>query len=146
MIFNKLVLSNIFYSALIVVLFVRFIEIKDKKWLYYIIGALLLITVVGLLFRYLLTFLLIYDARPKYEGAAIKNKYKTNGMPSLHALSIGYILPYILRSDINLGVKIISVFLGFISLYLRYIARMHNILQLFVGVSIGICLSFIINF
>ena len=142
--YNSL-LSNTSYSVLIIVLMVKYIITKHRDWLYQAINALIIITLFGSLFRDVLTTLNVYDKRPMYENITITNKYETNGMPSLHAMSIGYIIPFIMKSNLNPKIKALCCLCGFYSLYLRYESKLHSIKQLVVGFCIGIILNKVIN-
>ena len=91
--------SNLAYSILITFMLLNYVVTKNRKWLFYIFNSIIIITLFGNLIRDIFTTLDIYDKRPIYKDVDITNKYETNGMPSLHAMSVGYIIPYILNSE-----------------------------------------------
>ena len=137
--------SNVLFTLLILFMVYKYITTKNNKWLYFTLNSLLIITLFGNTLRDTLTSLNIYEKRPIYKKQPI-DKYKTNGMPSLHSMSVFYILSTINNNNnINIKQKVILGFIGFGCLILRYISEIHNLKQIVIGSIIGINLSYLLK-
>jgi len=137
--------SNTLLSLLILFMLYKYITTRNKIWLFSTINSLLIITLFGNTLRDTLTSLNIYEKRPIYKKQPIDN-YKTNGMPSLHSMSVLYILTTIINNkNIHIKQKLILCCIGVGCLMLRYISEIHNLKQIVIGSVIGINLSYLLK-
>ena len=85
--------------------------------------------------------LIIIEPRPSNQIKYLDDEYLTGshvyGMPSGHAQNAFFFIVYLmLLKGIN-TVTLISLFIGFITLYQRWKYRKHDVKQLSVGAIIG---------
>lgn len=92
---------------------------------------------------------IIQEARPSgqiyfNEHDIIPDKGPSSyGMPSGHAQSIGFSITYICLVVHSPNVLCISIFIGTLTIYQRYMYRRHTIFQLLIGLIIGAIVGFI---
>lgn len=112
------------------------------------------IYVVGNILNNILNILLkifIKEPRPsddrKSKEIGVKNGDRVGfdkyGMPSGHAQNCGYNLAFIFFALNNPYITLLYALISIISLLQRFIFKNHNILQLFVGLNIGLVVGYI---
>jgi membrane-associated phospholipid phosphatase len=119
---------------------------NNINYLLFFVGGTILNNILNILLKYI-----IREPRPTKDKTIIEigiangervgfDKY---GMPSGHAQNCGFVLAYttpILNSPIITGLFLI---LSFVSLFQRYLYNNHSVLQLTIGLIIGIIIGYV---
>jgi hypothetical protein len=119
---------------------------NNINYLLFFVGGTILNNILNILLKYI-----IREPRPTKDKTIIEigiangervgfDKY---GMPSGHAQNCGFVLAYttpILNSPLITGLFLI---LSFVSLFQRYLYNNHSVLQLTIGLIIGIIMGYV---
>jgi len=110
------------------------------------LNSYLVTFVLGFIFTHQLNLILkntIKEPRPKECPTEILNKESNYGMPSGHGQYLGFEIGFIANHrfrnpDISSYMLILIAFMSTISMYTRYINKIHSAEQLLAGFSIGL--------
>jgi membrane-associated phospholipid phosphatase len=128
-----LTIINIFYIF----------HIQEKFFFLYIISH-----VINIVLNIILKNI-IKDPRPSDEKSFLDverlhmDKY---GMPSGHAQTAWYNVGIIMLNKVPIYIKILSIIIACLTIYQRYIYKNHTVIQLVVGMIIGLLLAYISNY
>lgn len=132
-----------FFSPLILI-FISLIFIKkSKKMMFYYIIFYIFNIILNIALKNI-----IKEPRPDNEQSFLdieRPNFDTYGMPSGHAQLVWYNIYFIFIKVNNNKIKYLSLLIGCITIYQRYINKNHNELQLFFGSIIGILNAIISN-
>lgn len=121
-----------------------FLRNNTKYLLFFVFG-----TVLNNLLNVLLKFI-IKEPRPTKDKTIIeicvangeRISFDKYGMPSGHAQNCGFVLAYTTPILQNTLITAIFILISFVSLFQRYLYSNHTILQLTVGLVVGIVVGY----
>ena len=69
---------------------------------------------------------------------------KTYGMPSSRATIISFIVFYLIFiNKFKIKTKLIIIFIGLISLFMKYFIKEHSLIQLLCGIILGLLIAYL---
>ena len=69
---------------------------------------------------------------------------KTYGMPSSRATILSFIVFYLIFTNrFKIKTKLIIIFIGLISLFMKYFIKEHSLIQLLCGIILGLLIAYI---
>lgn len=135
------------YAPIILFVLTLFLLRKMKTYLRFFVFGIILNNILNIILK-----LAIKEPRPTKEQKAIEIGVTNNarisfdkfGMPSGHAQSCAYCLAFITLTLNDPFITSIYAIITLTSLFQRYIYNKHTILQLIVGLIIGIFFGYLI--
>lgn len=130
-----------YYAPIILFVLSIFLLRNMKAYLQFFVSGFVLNNILNIILK-----LLIKEPRPtddqKIIEIAIRNGARIGidkfGMPSGHAQTCGYCLMFIIMTLHNPFIITVYIIITIISLFQRYLYNNHTILQLIVGLLIGL--------
>lgn len=116
-----------------------------KKYLYFFVSGFILNNILNILLK-----LFIMEPRPSNDQKAIeigvangeRISFDKFGMPSGHAQNCGFSIIFIIMTLNNAFITSLYLVICIISLFQRYLYNNHTILQLAVGLFVGLCAGY----
>ena len=134
------------YAPIILFMVTLLLLRNMQNYLYYFVVGFILNNILNIVLK-----ISIKDARPNNEQKAIEIGivngahigFDKFGMPSGHAQNCGFCLSFVTLVLDNPFITIFYAFISTISLFQRYLYGNHSMLQLTVGIFIGIWVGYL---